>query len=74
MLLPPLRIANRIAEEVEEGGLEEGVELGECFAAFGGNASAASSIPAIRFCSASGGRGISTCIVRLWLRFEMLVV
>src|SRR5690606_10569135 len=32
---PPLRIGDRIAEEVEEGGLEEGVELGECFAAFG---------------------------------------
>jgi hypothetical protein len=33
--LPPLRIGDWIAEEVEEGGLEECVELGECFAAFG---------------------------------------
>ena len=32
---PPHRILDRIAEEGEEGGLEEGVELGEGLAALG---------------------------------------
>lgn len=33
--LPPHRIRHRIAEESQEGGLEEGVELGEGLAALG---------------------------------------
>jgi hypothetical protein len=32
---PPHRIGDGVAEHVEEGGLEEGVELGEGLAAFG---------------------------------------
>ena len=34
-LLPPHRIGDRVAEHVEEGGLEEGVEMGEGLAALG---------------------------------------
>ncbi len=41
---------------------------------FARKASAASRIPAIRFCSARGGRGIRRLRVRLWSRFEMFVV
>ncbi len=34
-LVPPHRIGDGVAEHVEEGGLEEGVELGEGLAALG---------------------------------------
>ena len=57
---PLLRIGNRVAEEVEEEGLGEGVELGEGARRLARNASARSSTSAIRRCSTSGGRGISS--------------